>query len=125
LLFSQNILDGPRSNKLKLAMVKRVPRHICREHKVMVREKCQKCAGGLKGNACVGDSGGPLVLQVRKRSLKLQRNLFLLSCQIKDKLSFLVGVVSFGTYDCGSFPTPSVFSDLHCYIDWIIDTIKP
>jgi secreted trypsin-like serine protease len=72
----------------------------------MVRDKCQKCAGGSSGNACMGDSGGPLVLQV------------------KDKMPLLVGIVSFGTFECGSFSTPSVFSDVSCYLDWILETVK-
>ncbi|XP_065341821.1 phenoloxidase-activating factor 3-like [Cloeon dipterum] len=99
--------QGPKSNELRQVPVKRVPRHICRdEHRVMVRDTCQKCAGSRNGSACMGDSGGPLLLQTQLN------------------MTSLVGVVSFGAVDCGTSDVPSVFSDLSCYLDWIIDTIR-
>ncbi|XP_065342343.1 CLIP domain-containing serine protease B4-like [Cloeon dipterum] len=86
--------QGPKSNELRQMPVKRVPRHICRdEHRVMVRDTCQKCAGSRNGSACMGDSGGPLLLQTS-----------------------LVGVVGFGVSKCGPSDVPSVFSHLSCYI---------
>ncbi|XP_059476843.1 phenoloxidase-activating factor 3-like isoform X2 [Neocloeon triangulifer] len=99
--------EGPRSNELRQVAVKRVARQVCRdEHRVMVRERCQKCAGSSDGSACMGDSGGPLLQEMGNTTL-------------------LAGVVSYGSFDCGTSAVPSVFSDVSCYLDWIIDTIRP
>lgn len=77
----------------------------------------------------MGDSGGPLVLKVQTAQIFENTQMMYLCVvtffQVKHKMSYLIGVVSFGSFNCGALATPSVFSDLTCYIDWILDTIRP
>ncbi|XP_062545262.1 CLIP domain-containing serine protease B15-like [Armigeres subalbatus] len=65
----------------------------------------QLCIGGSEGqDSCRGDSGGPLT---RAHGL----------------VNYLVGVVSFGAYKCGSKNHPGVYTNVGNYLDWIEETI--
>nr|ATU82415.1 venom S1 protease with CUB domain 5 [Lethocerus distinctifemur] len=66
----------------------------------------QLCAYAAKKSACSGDSGGPLVW------LHPDTNRFV-----------LVGIVSYGTTNCGS-KMPRVSTDATAYLDWIRDNMK-
>ncbi|XP_063977418.1 trypsin-1-like [Diachasmimorpha longicaudata] len=63
----------------------------------------QICTGPIGGNisACSGDSGGPLV--------KFNT----------DGTPEQVGIVSWGVYPCGVAGTPSVYTRVSSYVDWI------
>jgi len=69
----------------------------------------QICAGGIPGkDSCSGDSGGPLVSQI-KGDFK--------------KPKYLVGIVSFGTKECGT-GYPGVYTSIEYYLPWIIANMK-
>ncbi|XP_012055543.1 PREDICTED: trypsin-1-like [Atta cephalotes] len=51
-------------------------------------------------SACFGDSGGPLV-------------------QFENNVPTLVGIISWGTYPCGTSHRPSVYTRVASYIIWI------
>uniref|UniRef100_A0A2H1VCC5 SFRICE_006521 n=1 Tax=Spodoptera frugiperda TaxID=7108 RepID=A0A2H1VCC5_SPOFR len=80
---------------------------------IMTNEECARvfgssiqptnvCASG-NGNVCQGDAGGPLVVY-------------------RDMRHFLIGVSSFGTGRCETL-SPSVFTRITSYIDWIMERI--
>lgn len=62
------------------------------------------CAGILAGSkdSCQGDSGGPLMKIIGNRVIQY-------------------GIVSYG-YDCGKKDLPSVYTEVHHYVDWIKQT---
>ncbi|XP_053665049.1 CLIP domain-containing serine protease B15-like [Anopheles marshallii] len=61
----------------------------------------QLCIGGLNGSdSCRGDSGGPLMREAGGGW-------------------FLVGVVSFGARNCGSYNLPGVYTNVAKYLDWM------
>ncbi|XP_015114219.1 uncharacterized protein LOC107039221 [Diachasma alloeum] len=68
----------------------------------------QICTGPIGGNqsTCSGDSGGPLVQ---------------FNADLKPEQ---VGIVSWGTFPCGTAGTPAVYTRVSSYIDWIQDKIK-
>ncbi|XP_011308164.1 trypsin II-P29 [Fopius arisanus] len=68
----------------------------------------QICTGPVGGNksACSGDSGGPLV-QFGGNGNPEQ-----------------VGIVSWGTYPCGVAGTPTVYTRVSSYTDWIQSQVK-
>jgi secreted trypsin-like serine protease len=62
------------------------------------------CAGTESGdNACFGDSGGPLV------------------CETEEGGRHLFGATSWGSGVCGQPETPTVWTELVNYFDWIVD----
>lgn len=68
------------------------------------------CAGGEKGkDSCRGDSGGPLMWENPDR----------------NKIYEFVGVVSFGTFPCGSENVPGVYTKVYEYLSWIHQTTTP
>ncbi|KAJ9596104.1 hypothetical protein L9F63_012688 [Diploptera punctata] len=72
----------------------------------------QLCAGGTLGeDACKGDSGGPLM------SVEQHPNR-------RSKQYFQFGIVSFGAIPCGAHTTPSVYTRVSKYLDWILDHIE-
>ncbi|XP_013139524.1 PREDICTED: serine protease snake-like [Papilio polytes] len=70
----------------------------------------QICAGHTPGgiDACQGDSGGPL-------HIKFQMPIHV---HFEWRMHYVVGVTSFG-YGCALANTPSVFSKVSHFIDWI------
>lgn len=64
----------------------------------------QICAGVLTGgkDTCQGDSGGPL--QIVKSDNKC--------------MAYIIGITSFGGY-CGGQNSPSVYTRVSAYLDWI------
>ncbi|XP_063993355.1 trypsin-1-like [Diachasmimorpha longicaudata] len=68
----------------------------------------QICTGPIGGNqsTCSGDSGGPLVQFDN------------------DSKAELVGIVSWGTFPCGSAGMPAVYTRVSFYSDWIQRKIK-
>lgn len=96
-------LNGPASlHHVTLPWV-----HVSATRKFGVAERYRKtmmCAGNMERggvSACRGDSGGPLTWKASARS--------------RTKL---VGVVSFGSQDCGG-DTPTVFGKVTAVLDWI------
>ena len=61
----------------------------------------------LGKDSCNGDSGGPLVYR-----------------QASDYPWYQVGVVSFGTSQCGT-GTPGVYTRVSAYMDWISKNMEP
>ncbi|XP_013166107.1 PREDICTED: serine protease snake-like isoform X1 [Papilio xuthus] len=70
----------------------------------------QICAGHMPGgiDACQGDSGGPLHIKL----------LMPINVHFEWRMHYVVGVTSFG-YGCALANTPSVFSKVSHFIDWI------
>ncbi|XP_045528397.1 melanization protease 1-like [Pieris brassicae] len=69
--------------------------------------KNQFCGGESGKESCIGDSGGP----------------FMIKDMYKDVSSYVqYGVVSHGPMTCGS-GTPSYYTDVTKYINWILDNI--
>lgn len=65
----------------------------------------QLCIGGEEGqDSCRGDSGGPLTKE-------------------HELVNYLIGVVSFGAYKCGTKGHPGVYTNVTSYLDWIEDTM--
>ncbi|XP_047508563.1 CLIP domain-containing serine protease 14D-like [Pieris napi] len=63
----------------------------------------QLCAGGEQGkDACSGFGGAPLVMK-------------------RDGMFVQVGIVSFGSENCGSEGVPSVYTNIGHYHRWIVD----
>ncbi|CAK1543047.1 unnamed protein product [Leptosia nina] len=63
----------------------------------------QLCAGGEEGkDACSGFGGAPLILR-------------------RDGMFVQVGIVSFGSENCGSEGVPSVYTSVGHYQKWIVD----
>ncbi|XP_044263307.1 CLIP domain-containing serine protease 2-like [Tribolium madens] len=70
----------------------------------------QFCAGGQIGyDSCGGDSGGPLM---KPEALD------------GPPRYFLIGVVSFGSTNCGS-NVPAIYTNVAHYVKWILDNIEP
>lgn len=72
----------------------------------------QLCAAGNTGeDACKGDSGGPLMhighLPTRHTAQ-----------------TFQVGIISFGSIPCGAQTSPSVYTRVSAYLEWILDHIS-
>ncbi|CAG9788071.1 unnamed protein product [Diatraea saccharalis] len=62
----------------------------------------QLCAGGEEGkDACSGFGGAPLLL-------------------MRNNVYVQVGIVSFGSENCGSEGVPSVYTNIAHYHDWIV-----
>ncbi|XP_076330438.1 proclotting enzyme-like isoform X3 [Tachypleus tridentatus] len=63
----------------------------------------QMCAGYGDGkrNTCVGDSGGPLMISSKNLNF------------------YLIGIVSFGNFECASPGFPGVYTRVAFYLDWI------
>jgi secreted trypsin-like serine protease len=91
-----------------------VPETVCRETQSFRRVEFGKehlCAGGELGkDSCKGDSGGPLVVP----GLNNFRS-----------VSFLIGVVSFGTPYCGLVEAPGVYTRVATYLPWIKENVVP
>lgn len=66
------------------------------------------CTGPIEGglSACNGDSGGPLVKEVKEGEV------------------VLVGIVSWGFYPCGGPLSPSIYTRVTAFVDWIDVTMK-
>lgn len=66
----------------------------------------QFCAGGEKGkDACTQDSGNPVFI-------------------IRDGNFYAVGIVSYGSSDCGTVGVPGVYTNIPPLIDWIMSAIR-
>ncbi|XP_050716076.1 phenoloxidase-activating factor 3-like isoform X2 [Eriocheir sinensis] len=66
------------------------------------------CAGGEGKDTCRGDSGGPLVLA---NNMETRR--------------FVVGITSLGNKVCGVQGGQGIYTNVHYYIQWIIDNLRP
>ena len=67
----------------------------------------QLCAGGELGkDSCRGDSGGPLLIQKEA-----------------DMPWYVIGIVSFGSKECGS-GRPAVYTRVSSFITWIQNNLK-
>ncbi|XP_069945451.1 serine protease easter [Cherax quadricarinatus] len=66
------------------------------------------CAGGEGKDTCSGDSGGPLTL-TNKGNTK----------------HFVVGITSHGPSECGITNTQGIYTNVHYYVQWIIDNLQP
>jgi secreted trypsin-like serine protease len=113
--YSDYISDESKgSSVLQFATVNSVPLEDCDSRQaVEVRPLAdtQLCAAGNTGeDACKGDSGGPLMDTVQ---LPTRR-----TAQI-----FQVGIVSFGSIPCGAQTSPSVYTRVSAYVEWILDHI--
>ncbi|KFB44072.1 serine protease 14 [Anopheles sinensis] len=65
----------------------------------------QMCVGGMDGrDTCTGDSGGPLMRMV-------------------GGFWYQIGVVSFGSANCGTKDLPAVYTDVSKYAEWIRDNV--
>ncbi|KAF2883691.1 hypothetical protein ILUMI_22474 [Ignelater luminosus] len=70
----------------------------------------QLCAGGQKGkDSCTGDSGGPLMHLHRTRD---------------EENWYVIGLVSFGTAQCGRENSPAVYTRVPYFDEWILNTLK-
>ncbi|XP_054734350.1 serine protease easter-like isoform X2 [Anastrepha obliqua] len=68
----------------------------------------QMCATGNRSDSCYGDSGGPLMLTESQN----------------DEVSYyLIGLVSYGTGECGQKDTRGIYTRVGAYVDWIEDTM--
>ncbi|XP_026835934.1 transmembrane protease serine 2-like [Drosophila erecta] len=79
---------------------------LCKSETHYQIDQSQICTSGLNGDSCYGDAGGPL-------SADLFYN--------GTKRVFLMGILSFGSFDCKGY---SVSTYVPHYRDWIKDTIK-
>ena len=60
-------------------------------------------------DSCKGDSGGPLMVEQR----------------YKNKYRWvLIGLVSFGSFSCGTHGVPGVYTNVRYYLKWISDKIQ-
>ncbi|XP_019551990.3 CLIP domain-containing serine protease B15 [Aedes albopictus] len=65
----------------------------------------QLCVGGEEGqDSCRGDSGGPLMYE-------------------DGLVTYVLGIVSFGSSDCGTKNHPGVYTKVVNYLNWIEDTM--
>lgn len=72
--------------------------------------RSQLCAGGDRGrDSCKGDSGGPI--------MKFDN-------QSDRPKWYLVGIVSFGSAQCGLANWPGIYTRVDYFIDWILVTIR-
>ena len=60
-------------------------------------------------DSCQGDSGGPLLLR---------------DGNLADEPWYLIGIVSFGTSNCG-IGAPAVYTKITNYLDWIEKNLRP
>lgn len=71
----------------------------------------QVCAGGVENkDSCVGDSGGPLMV---------------LDITNTEHNYIAYGIVSIGPRNCGMKNSPSVYTRVADYIDWIRNHLQP
>ena len=74
-------------------------------------DETQLCAGGEPGkDSCSGDSGGGLFSDLVNGT------------DGKERKWEVVGIVSFGTYNCGD-GTPGVYTRVGEYLQWIEETM--
>nr|ABG67960.1 prophenoloxidase activating enzyme III [Callinectes sapidus] len=66
------------------------------------------CAGGEGKDTCKGDSGGPLMLGNRFETKR-----------------FVVGITSLGPTVCGRQSTQALYTNVHFYVPWILQTLRP
>ncbi|XP_063880605.1 CLIP domain-containing serine protease HP8-like [Scylla paramamosain] len=66
------------------------------------------CAGGEGKDTCKGDSGGPLILSNRFETKR-----------------FVVGITSVGPAVCGRQSTQGLYTNVHFYVPWILETLRP
>ncbi|XP_045101055.1 phenoloxidase-activating factor 3-like [Portunus trituberculatus] len=66
------------------------------------------CAGGDGKDTCRGDSGGPLQLSNRAETRR-----------------FVVGITSVGPEVCGRQNTQALYTNVHFYVQWILETLRP
>jgi len=72
-------------------------------------ESSQLCAGGeKKRDSCRGDSGGGLLIQ---------------DTQDKSTPWYLIGIVSFGSRECGN-GRPGIYTRVSSFIPWIVNNLK-
>jgi len=70
----------------------------------------QICAGGDKGkDSCRGDSGGGLFIQESEQN--------------KNTPWYLMGIVSFGSKECGN-GRPGIYTRVSSFIPWIVNNLK-
>jgi secreted trypsin-like serine protease len=113
--YSDHISDDPKGSAvLQFATVNSIPLEDCNSRQaaeVRPLGDTQLCAAGNSGeDACKGDSGGPLmdIAQLPTRR----------TTQI-----FQVGIVSFGSIPCGAQTSPSVYTRVSAYLEWILEHI--
>lgn len=71
----------------------------------------QMCAGGEKDrDSCNGDSGGPL-MYVNSHTGKPRY--------------YIIGIVSFGSKQCGTKDKPAIYTRVAGYMRWILNNIRP
>uniref|UniRef100_A0A1I8M2J3 CLIP domain-containing serine protease n=1 Tax=Musca domestica TaxID=7370 RepID=A0A1I8M2J3_MUSDO len=84
---------------------------LCRKRYIMSRREInldyELCAGGEEGvDTCRGDSGGALMHSMHKA--------------YREKVYFVIGVMSFGIKQCGSKGWPSVSIEVQSHLPWIL-----
>ncbi|KAB7496398.1 Azurocidin [Armadillidium nasatum] len=101
---------GKRSNILLQVNIPIADDALCRERYKQNFVGNQLCIGGSEEgfDTCNGDSGAPLIMAG------------------PDGPPFIeVGIASFGPFPCGIKGSPSVYTNVARYRDWIIKNIKP
>lgn len=77
---------------------------------IKLSNESQICAGGEKGrDSCSGDSGNPFVKA--------------LPSEIGNRY-FIIGIVSFGTRECGKSDKEAIYTRVSHYLPWILNKIK-
>ena len=79
----------------------------------MKNKLCAASMNDTNTGTCKGDSGSPLLFETQDLVLG----------NLVSKFT-LIGLVSSGSDDCKSKPTPTVFTEIYSYQSWIMETIE-
>lgn len=81
------------------------------------------CAGGEGRDVCQGFGGGPLFIQESGiySQVDFRKKLYI----IFHKFLFKIGIMSFGSDNCGGVKIPSVYTSVAHFSDWIHDNTPP